>query len=176
MKGNVTGRAVGGPISDFGLATFTSGDYTPKYRYTTFTDDGKVLKSSTTFIHDDEGKPFGAMCINFDISSLLAFEGALSSLISRNETLDIQENFCPDITGTLNLLLIQALAEMGKPIEMLNVSDRSELIQLLDEMGAFHLKKAVPFVAGKLASPGRQYTTISNKAITPNRCESEQPA
>ena len=90
------------------------------------------------------------MCINFDISSLLAFDGALSSLISRNETLDIQETFCADITGTLNLLLVQALGEMGKPIEMLNVSDRSELIKLLDEMGAFHLKKAVPFVAGKL--------------------------
>ncbi|MBN1318966.1 MAG: PAS domain-containing protein [Anaerolineales bacterium] len=148
--GNITGRKIGGPITDLGLAALSSGDYSAKYCYTTYTEDGKVLKSSTMILCDDNGEPYGSFCVNFDISSLLAFDGALKTLVTRNETVDIQENFTADVSDTLNLLLTKTAVEIGKPIEFMNLSDRSELIKILDEKGAFQLKKAVPFIAGKL--------------------------
>lgn len=167
LCGNVTGRKIGGPITDLGLAALSSGDYSARYGYTTFTDEGKVLKSSTMIMCDDDGKPYGSLCINFDISSLLAFDGALQSLVARNETLSIQESFPTDVADTLNLLLTKSIAEIGKPIEFMNASDRIELIKILDEKGAFQLKKAVPFIAGKL---GVSRQTIYNhlKQIKPS--------
>lgn len=36
--------------------------------YLTKTADGKLLKSSTIFIRNDEGKPVGILGINFDIT------------------------------------------------------------------------------------------------------------
>ena len=41
--------------------------------YLTKTTDGKLLKSSTIFIRNDEGKPVGILGINFDITLMKAF-------------------------------------------------------------------------------------------------------
>ncbi|WP_417007720.1 PAS domain-containing protein, partial [Anaerotruncus massiliensis (ex Togo et al. 2019)] len=38
------------------------------------TDTGKILRSSTQFLRDDDGKIIGSLCINMDITESLAFE------------------------------------------------------------------------------------------------------
>ena len=48
--------------------------------YLTKTTDGKLLKSSTIFIRNDEGKPVGILGINFDIT-LMKLLSARSTLL-----------------------------------------------------------------------------------------------
>ncbi|HML30651.1 MAG TPA: PAS domain-containing protein, partial [Hyphomicrobium sp.] len=50
--------------------------------YLTRSRDGRILKSSTIYIRDGHGKVNGIFAINYDITNLLAIEGALRPLIT----------------------------------------------------------------------------------------------
>ena len=54
--------------------------------YLTKTTDGKLLKSSTIFIRNDEGKPVGILGINFDITLMKAFERSLDAFTGTGGT------------------------------------------------------------------------------------------
>ena len=54
--------------------------------YLTKTGDGRILKSSTIYIHDDtEQKITGILSINYDITSMLLAEQALKSLVANED-------------------------------------------------------------------------------------------
>ncbi|MGK0552927.1 PAS domain-containing protein, partial [Enterococcus faecalis] len=50
--------------------------------YLTRTHDGRILKSSTIYLKDDNGKLEGIFAINYDITTLIAAETTLQSLIT----------------------------------------------------------------------------------------------
>ena len=50
--------------------------------YLTKTTDGRILKSTTLFIRDDNNKIIGIFAINYDITELMMFDTAVRSLIS----------------------------------------------------------------------------------------------
>jgi len=68
-NGHVTDRRVGDCGSNLGLevlrGTVRNGD---KYGYFTNTRDGRVLRSSSVYIRDGEGKVIGCLCVNLEIS------------------------------------------------------------------------------------------------------------
>jgi predicted transcriptional regulator YheO len=159
IGGNVTGRCVGGPTTDLGLTKLRTGDFSPLYNYTTRTSDGKTLKSSSIFLTDDDGTPYAALCINLDITPFLAFEHALAKLLSRDSTSDVDETFSSNVSDVLDELLAECIAELGKPVELMQAADRIRLLALSDQRGAFQLKKAVPLMAARL---GVSRNTIYN--------------
>ena len=69
IEGNVTTRKPGAPVTDLVLRGLRAqGDDVldlPAYRNKT--RDGRILKSSTTFLRDDSGGVIGAFCINMDV-------------------------------------------------------------------------------------------------------------
>ena len=150
--GSVTGREIGGPLTDLGLARLRAGDVSPLYSYTTYTEDGKALKSSSIFLVDRDGKPFGALCINFDLSALLACEGALCKATARENIDDVKGTFSRGVSDMLAAMVMESVAEIGKPIELMQMADKVRLVAILDldRKGAFHLRKAVPFLASRL--------------------------
>ena len=73
IEGNVTGRRVGGTLTDLGLAKLRLSDTQEDLLgYVTQTRDGKVLRSSSVFLRDANGSVIGALCINLDITALLS--------------------------------------------------------------------------------------------------------
>ena len=78
-NGHVTGRSVGDGPSHVVLEALR-GDRT-KLRdhlaYLTRTQDGKILKSSTIYIRDEQDNAIGIFAINYDITLMLAMETAL---------------------------------------------------------------------------------------------------
>ena len=74
-NGEVTGRTVGDGGDNLGLevvrGTVKNGS---KYNYINYTDDGKVLKSSTLFLRDESGRPVYALAINEDVTQMWQFE------------------------------------------------------------------------------------------------------
>ena len=68
-NGHVTNRKVGDCGSNLGLevlrGTVENGD---RYNYVTHTREGKILRSSSMFIRDDDGRVIGSICINKDIT------------------------------------------------------------------------------------------------------------
>ena len=58
IAGNVTGRRIGGPLTDFVLGLLENDEHPDDtIGYSARTGDGRTLKSSTIFINDEKGRP-----------------------------------------------------------------------------------------------------------------------
>ena len=88
-NGEVTGRAVGDGASGVVLEQL-SGSHPAQDRigYFTKTADGKILKSSTTYIRDEDGRVIAIFSVNHDITSLSVAATAIGELISPVEPAD----------------------------------------------------------------------------------------
>ncbi len=151
IEGNLTNRKIGGSLTDLGLAKIRAGEFEDLLNYSTYSDDGRTLRSSSVFLRDPGGNVFGALCINVDITPLLAFDHVLRSLCSRNDSEDVAETFSDDIYEILQNIVEEAAYEIGKPPSLMNRDEKVNLVAALDSKGAFQVvKKAVPFVASRL--------------------------
>jgi predicted transcriptional regulator YheO len=146
IEGNVTGRCVGAPLTDSGLASLRSPESGRVYSYVTAGEGGRVIKSSSVFLSDDAGVIFGGLCINLDITPYLTFDRHLQTLLKPTEEGPAQ-TFGSQVGEVLDSMVGDAMAEAGIPISLMQRADRLKVIRALDEKGAFLLKKAVPLVA-----------------------------
>jgi len=99
VEGNVTGRCVGGPLTDSGLGCLRSPDSGRAYQCTRVTEGSRVIKSASVSLSDDQGEVFGGLCINLDITPYVAFHDHLQPLVrSPNENRSSQR-FGADMKG-----------------------------------------------------------------------------
>ena len=142
-NGHVTDRRVGDCGSNLGLevlrGTVRNGD---KYGYFTNTRDGRVLRSSSVYIRDGEGKVIGCLCINFDVSNLMVADKTIRSLISSGEGEKEEEFFVNDVNQLLDALLKKAMEEVGKPVSYMTRDDKIRVVKYLDQKGAFLITKS----------------------------------
>lgn len=142
-NGHVTDRRVGDCGSNLGLevlrGTVRNGD---KYGYFTNTRDGRVLRSSSVYIRDDEGKVIGCLCVNFDVSNLMVADKTIRSLISNGEGEKEEEFFVNDVNQLLDALLQKAMEEVGKPVSYMTRDDKIRVVKYLDQKGAFLITKS----------------------------------
>ena len=79
INGHVSGRKVGDGASNVVMEQLQTNDPEPKdhLSYLMKTPDGKILKSSTVYIRDEDRAPIGIFSINYDITLMLAMEESL---------------------------------------------------------------------------------------------------
>ncbi|HBY95880.1 MAG TPA: transcriptional regulator [Chloroflexi bacterium] len=147
VEGNVTGRHVGGSMTDLGLELVRGEKFEDLFNYTTYTDDGRVLKSSSIFLRDAAGQTWGAFCLNLDVTPYHTIVHQLKKSILREGESGVTETFSDDVEITVRNLLAEAAFECGKPLHALHKSDRLAVIQILDRKGVFQVKRAVPILA-----------------------------
>jgi predicted transcriptional regulator YheO len=150
IKGTVTERKVGGCMTSRGLSLFRSGKTEDNYNYTTRTRSGKMVRSSLAFIKDNKGRPYASIEINFDTSPFVAFRHALETLTDPDEAYDFQDAFIDEAPEMLDTMFEKAVEFIGKPTAQMNKADRLRVVQILDEGGAFELRKAISTVASYL--------------------------
>jgi predicted transcriptional regulator YheO len=150
IEGDVTNRRVGGPLTDSGLGCLRSPESGRVYSYTTVAEGGRVVKSASVFLTDDEGEIFGGLCINLDITPYLTFDRHLQVLIKPAEEQTDPQTFGSDVGDVLDKMLDDAISAAGIPISLMQRADRLKVIRALEERGAFLLKKAVPLLAERL--------------------------
>ncbi len=142
-NGHVTDRRVGDCGSNLGLevlrGTVVDGD---KYGYFTNTRDGRVLRSSSIYIRNDDGKVVGCLCVNFDVSNLMVADKTIRSLISNGEGEKEEEFFVNDVNQLLDALLRKAREEVGKPVSYMSREEKVKVVRFLDQKGAFLITKA----------------------------------
>lgn len=142
-NGHVTGRKVGGPGTNLGLELLRGEvDNGNRFNYITQTKDGRVLRSSSMYMKNSEGKTIGSLCINFDISDLMVAEETLKSLTVRGLQPVVQESFVSNVNDLLDSLILEAQELVGKPVIAMTKEDKMQFIQLLDHKGAFLIKKS----------------------------------
>ena len=150
-NGHVSNRHAGDGPSGIILETLRSDPAKVKDRlaYLTRTEDGRILKSSTLYIRDDNGKVAYIFSINYDITALLAAENAVHSLVqtepessAENGPADAPQTITHNVTELLDLLIEQAIAKVGKPVALMNKDDKTAVVQYLNNAGAFLITKS----------------------------------
>ncbi len=144
-NGHVTHRAVGDGPSHVVLEALKfhmpiPGDH---LAYLTKTSDGRILKSSTIYIHDDnDSKVIGILSINYDITSMLLAEQAIKTLVANEDDAKEPERIPQNVNDLLDDLIHQSVALVGKPVAMMTKGDKVRAIRFLNDAGAFLITKS----------------------------------
>lgn len=142
-NGHITNRTVGGCGSNLGLevlrGTLEDGD---RFNYVTTTQGGRILRSSSIYLRDDEDNIIGSICVNFDITESLQFEDYLRHFNQFDQTHSDEEIFAYDVNTLLSHLITEGLQLIGTPAEEMTKKEKIEFIQYLDKKGAFLITKS----------------------------------
>lgn len=149
-NGHVTGRSVGGPSTNLGLHVVhdEAADH-DAFGYRGRTADGRVVNCSSVYYRNRAGQVVAALCINLDLTPLTDLQLQLSALLPGGQGAPT-EFFAADGEAVLEELVAAAVAELGSPIRQLDRAGRQAVVDLLDQRGAFNLKKAATRIATQL--------------------------
>ena len=146
-NGKVTGRKVGGSGSNLGLEVLRgTRDGSSQLSYLTRTKDGKLLRSSTMYLEDETGRKIGALCINYDISDLLAVQNTISDMtlfpLGVPGTNGPHEFFSDDVNEMLDFLIEESMKLVDKDSSELTKEDKKKIVSFLDKKGALLITKS----------------------------------
>ncbi len=173
IAGNITGRTIGAPPTDFLLMQLaTYGNKAPNLApYPTKSPTGKPLKSSLMYIRDSKEEIIGALCINYDISLQL---NVLHQLESQFKFTDLainseesKETFASTVEETGIALLDKLVNSLDKNPANLSREERIDFVSLCDKSGVFKLKGMLEEVAAIMNIS--KYTLYNYKKLSEHR-------
>lgn len=168
-NGQVSNRRTGDGPSGIVLETLRSdpGKIKDRLAYLTRTDDGRILKSSTLYIRNENGRIAYIFSMNYDITAVLAAENSIQSLIRtepeenpETDRSDAPQKITHNVTELLDLLIEQAIAKIGKPVAMMNKDDKVAVVQYLNNAGAFLITKSGDKISSCWEYQNLHYTAI----------------
>ncbi|NKQ56269.1 transcriptional regulator [Amycolatopsis sp. K13G38] len=163
VAGDVTGRHVGGAMSEIGLRMLAQGDDAePELNYLTRTESGRTVKSSTMPLRDAHGTVFGALCVNLDVTALRQVGDMLGDLAGTAPAQLPTTTFTDDFDEVLDAVVRAEELALAKPVTSLTRQERLPLLRTLDERGVFTVRGAAPKVAARLGiSRASLYTDLA---------------
>ena len=143
-NGHISGRRLGDGPSHVVLEALKTDPKLLEDRlaYLTRTDDGKILKSSTVFLRDDEGKVSGIFAINYDITMMKTMEEQLRLFTATDSNGEEPQQIIHNVNDLLEELIEQSAKLVGKPVAMMNKEDKVKAIGFLNDSGAFLITKS----------------------------------
>lgn len=167
-NGHVTGRKVGDGGTVEGLMKLRQAEAEDQFGCLNRTEDGKVLRISHKYFYGEDGAVEGCLCINYDVTGLLAGQAAVERLTG-GEPGQSHDIFTRNVDELLAVLQQQALASIGKDgagdvAGSLTKEEKVAVVRYLDRKGAFLIKKSAEQVADFL---GISRFTVYNYLNTP---------
>lgn len=156
INGSVTGRGLGAPTTEVILKELRryGNDVQDIHGQTSQTKDGKFIKTSTSFIRNEEGEVIGYIGINFDVTAFSMVNQIISEFSVTNDLNHIpetmNESYAQSIEEVFERIIENTLLETDAPINRLTREDKIAVIQTLDEKGAFLIQGSIERVAEKL--------------------------
>ncbi|MFI6854142.1 transcriptional regulator [Streptomyces sp. NPDC050416] len=153
VAGSVTGRTVGGAMSEIGMRVLSHGDEAAdELNYVTRTRGGALVKSSTMVLRDSTGAVFGALCVNVDISAVSQVHDLLGTLagVGAAPAELPTTTFGNDIDSVVDALVDAHQSKQRGSWAELDRAERLELFGGLDTRGVFAVRGAVEQVAARL--------------------------
>lgn len=171
-NGGLSGRAIGGPVTDFLLKLLKRSENENTDFFTNYCGKGsgagqdKLFRSSSYFIKDAQGRNIGAICINLDVRPFLEarnfleqelagimqlgpqlHEPAAEPGLAANQSFENLHGTIEDVICGMIDARLQAY-----PVEpnRLSVDERLELVHRLNNDGLFLLKGGIGALADKI--------------------------
>ena len=148
-NGHVTGRKLGDGPSHVVLEALHAGTERLEDRlaYLTKTADGKILKSSTVFIRDDDGRTVGIFAVNYDITILRAMGDTIAEVVGTGPSAPREpEPIVRSVADLLDDLIEQSVQLVGTPVALMTKEEKVSAIRYLNDTGAFLITKSGPKV------------------------------
>lgn len=156
IQGNVTGRELGAPTTEVILKQLRQhgNEVKDKLGFTTRTTDGKMVKTSISFIRNDEGEVIGYLGINFDITSFSMLNQVIKEFTAVFDTEEngnhLDESYAKNIDEVFHHLISSVTLEIGVPIPEMSRNERIRFVQKLEERGAFLIQGSGDRIANVL--------------------------
>lgn len=143
----VTGREIGQSfyelVKQVVLSDDLRDDFVSNYYFTA--PNGKLIRSSTLLIRDEEGKLAGALCINIDTTRITQQMDFLRSFMPKRdeagETVKKKEDD-PDNISDMVDGLIRSIIGSG-PVESMTREQRIDKVRFMEEKGIFLMKGSI---------------------------------
>jgi predicted transcriptional regulator YheO len=157
-NGHISTRKIGDGPSSVVLETVSRNpsQIEDRLSYLTKTEDGRILKSSTIYIRDDDSSIAYIFSLNYDITALLTIDTAIQSLITSNiedepeDGTKQPQTITHNVNELLDTLINQAFALVGKPVPLMTKDDKVMIVQYLNDAGAFLITKSGDKIASLL--------------------------
>lgn len=143
-NGYISQRKVGDGGGAWGLEVLSS-ENTPTHRYNKvmISDTGKLIRNSSIFFQDENGKNIGSLCLNSDITDLVNIANLAQNYSLYNPSqIQREEHFVNDVNRLLDNLLEDCRRMIPKNSADFSKEEKCTLIRYLNQKGAFLITKS----------------------------------
>jgi predicted transcriptional regulator YheO len=150
IHNNLSGRAVGAPATELGLARIADPAYPPVItNYANQFADGRQAKSTSIGIKDAHGQYIAALCMNVDLTLFHGLHNVLGQF-GRIEGTSLQESLDPAGAEGIRARIDQFAARLATTPRALKSEERRTLMRELKESGCMEVRRAMEIVARHL--------------------------
>ncbi|RST90298.1 YheO-like PAS domain protein [Vagococcus humatus] len=161
LAGNLSQRSIGGPLTDMALKQIQSKKYETdpaETNYPSYTVDGKMCRSSSYYIKNEQDELIGLLCINVLVSDLMNMRQMIDDMIclsteEMENTLNIShkgEKLGQNLDELMKSLIDEVLEHYDLTHCLLSIEEKEKIISDLNEKGVFLLKGGVAEVAKRI--------------------------
>lgn len=155
---HLTGRALGSPMSAYGLELLNSEKFSTNhgtYTYIAKANNGALIRCGVISLRDDSGQVIGLLCLHFDMAKAQVakeFVDKFFSVGAESATEPIDEFFGIEIEDVFNNTIQEVRIARGKALDSLTKPEKKEVIKNLINKGFFMMKGAVDYVAKEMGN------------------------
>ncbi|MBY0223195.1 helix-turn-helix transcriptional regulator [Sporosarcina aquimarina] len=152
LKGDVTGRSLGAPTTEFILKELKKKpeDIKDFNGIITNTTRGKIIKTSIVFIRNLSGEVIGFLGINLDITEMNRLHQVLGEMIlpeTNNSDQQFDESYATHIDEVFDQITKSTIVELGIDIDNLKRKDRIKFVRHLESKGMFLIQGSTDRIA-----------------------------
>jgi predicted transcriptional regulator YheO len=151
IHNNLSGRSVGAPATQLGLARAADPAYAQVIaNYPNTFPDGRLAKSTSVGIKDSSGRYIAALCLNVDLTVFRSLNTLLTQFSRVDTASAVSETLEPAGADAIRDRIDQFAARLATTPRALKAEERKALMRELKESGLGEVRRAMDIVAAYL--------------------------
>ncbi len=150
IHNNLSGREVGDPATELGMARIADPDFTQILaNYANQFADGRQAKSTSIGIKDSSGRYIAALCLNLDLTLFRGLQSAMNQFM-RMDADGPRETLDPAGTDAIRARIDAFAARHATTPRALRTDERRTLLAELRAAGLLDVRRAMETIAAHL--------------------------
>lgn len=151
IHNNLSGRGVGQPATELGLARIADPSYPQVIaNYANTFPDGRRAKSTSVGIKDADGRYVAALCLNIDLTLFQGLQAAIGQFASVDAGMVGHETLNPTGEDSIRARIDQFAAKLATTPRALKTADRRDLMRELKASGCLQMRRSADIIAAHL--------------------------
>jgi len=151
VSGNLTNREIGSSITEFLLKKIRRGETKENIENLKLKmKNGLILRSSTIFIHNENGDTIGSLGININLTNIIEMNSILNSYLINENDEEHEEKLMGTINDIFEKIIKKHIKDFEKPVSHMSREEKTRIIKKLDHAGVFLVKGGIERIAYEL--------------------------